>query len=287
MSLDIKADSADKYNRGQKGFNGVSLTNFDNTSAPQIASGSVFEIGGALFEASTNETITGWSSISDNTNAYIYVTDGGGGTATAAYSATAPTWDTSKQGWYNGLARAVAGLYRVDVSTYAEKYVYSGNGNKLNTTGDQNASNNAIFMLKYISATQIFSTAGGAKIPLDTIVYNGISGASLVTGAARLQPGIYKMVTNIKITDPGGVVNAHRGQIYDATSAAVLEYTMPFDSGSVDHLNSFVSCSTVIRLNNVSDIELRIQGGSGSYVSGDGAVVSANQPVIFIIEKIG
>jgi len=287
MALTQKSDNVDRYNTGQKGYNGVSLTNFDNTSAPQIASGSVFEIGGALFEASVDESITGWAGISNGTDAYIYVTDGGLGTATAAYSATAPTWDTSKQGWYNGLTRAIAGLYKVDAGTYANKYVYTLNGDKVFSTDDQNSSVAPIFYLKYISNTQIPTTGGGAKIPLDTVVYNNIAGASLVSGAARLKPGVYRITSYIKITDAGGVQNAHSGQIYDSTGATVLEYVGLFDSGTTDHLNGTVKGSTIINLTTISDIELRIIGSGGSYVSGDGSAISINMPASMIIEKVG
>ena len=56
----------------RRGYNGISLTNYDNNSLPAIAAGSYFEISGALYGFESEEAITGTPS-SGNTN-YIYIT---------------------------------------------------------------------------------------------------------------------------------------------------------------------------------------------------------------------
>jgi hypothetical protein len=79
----------------RKGFSALSLTNMGNTSQPAIAAGSMFEINGALISFASEEAIT-VGAVSDGT-VYILID----GTAmTAAFTATAPTWSDSKQGWY-------------------------------------------------------------------------------------------------------------------------------------------------------------------------------------------
>jgi len=44
----------------RRGHIELSLTNYTNTSEPNIASGSVVEINGGLYQFTANESITGW-----------------------------------------------------------------------------------------------------------------------------------------------------------------------------------------------------------------------------------
>jgi len=102
----------------------ISLTNFANTSAPQIAAGSVIEVGGSLYVFSSNETISGWTSIGNNTDCYVKLTPGAS-SVTASYTTSAPTWSDAKQGWYDGNDRYIAGLHRgASSAVYADKWIY-------------------------------------------------------------------------------------------------------------------------------------------------------------------
>lgn len=80
----------------RKGYCGVSLTNYDNTTVPAIAAGSVVEDNGALYKFSTEESISG--SPADGT-IYIMLVPSGS-SITAEFTATAPTWSDDKQGFY-------------------------------------------------------------------------------------------------------------------------------------------------------------------------------------------
>jgi hypothetical protein len=84
------------------GHHQVSLTNYNNTSLPAIAIGSVVENNGAMVKFTTECAISG--SPSDGT-VYIYLVPSGDpalGTATVTptWTNTAPTWSDSKQGFY-------------------------------------------------------------------------------------------------------------------------------------------------------------------------------------------
>lgn len=108
------------------GFIGLSLTNYDNNSAPQIAAGSCIEISGSIFKFPSNDSITGTPS-SGNIN-YIMLTVSGSGDSqivTASWMITAPTWNTSKQGWYDATnaKRYVGGCY-YDGTNYIAKGVF-------------------------------------------------------------------------------------------------------------------------------------------------------------------
>ena len=87
----------DTTDKTRIGLHAISLTNFDNTSAPEIAGGSAIEVNGALFFADVDESISG--SPSDG-NIYVKIVPDGA-TADAEFTNTAPVWDEEKQGWYS------------------------------------------------------------------------------------------------------------------------------------------------------------------------------------------
>lgn len=80
----------------------VSLTNYDNTSLPAVAIGSIVEVNGTLYKFTTESAISG--SAVDGTNYILLVPSGdpalGTATVTPTWSQTSPTWSDSKQGWY-------------------------------------------------------------------------------------------------------------------------------------------------------------------------------------------
>jgi len=106
--------------RQRRGYQAVSLTNYDNTSEPKIAAGSIVELGGALFKCEADESITGWAGIGNNNDVYIKLVPSGTA-ATAAFTTAAPTWSTSKQGWYVGNHRYIFKLYKDGSGNYTRK----------------------------------------------------------------------------------------------------------------------------------------------------------------------
>lgn len=105
------------------GYQAISLTNFDNDSEPQIASGSKVEIGGALFEFTSLESITGWGAIGNNNDVYKKLVVSGT-SVMAEFTTAAPTWSTSKQGWYVSLDRYIGGCYKDASGNYTKKYLW-------------------------------------------------------------------------------------------------------------------------------------------------------------------
>ena len=107
------------------GYQAISLTNFEADTEPQIAAGSKVEVGGALYEFSGAESITGFGGIGAGNDVYIKLTVAG--TAiTASWTTTAPAWSTSKQGWYDSLTRYIGGCYKDADGDYAQKYLFEG-----------------------------------------------------------------------------------------------------------------------------------------------------------------
>ena len=114
-----------------KGFQAISLTEYDTSAAAAIASGSVVEIAGAYFTFAGDETInaSSWTAVTTGTTAYIELTPAGTAgsqVVTAAYSSTAPTWRDDLQGWYASAAsnsRAIGSVYKAEATNYARKYI--------------------------------------------------------------------------------------------------------------------------------------------------------------------
>jgi hypothetical protein len=119
QQVEIVASQIDKQ---RLGYLAISLTNYNADTEPQLAAASKVEIGGALFEFTAAESITGWAGIGNNNGAYIKLVVAGTA-VTAAFTTTAPTWSTSKQGWYDGLDRYVAKLRKDGSGNYTEKRI--------------------------------------------------------------------------------------------------------------------------------------------------------------------
>ncbi len=101
----------------------LSLTNFANTAEPAIAAGGVMEVGGSLFMFTSEEAITGWAGIGNDTDCYIKLVVGA--PMTVAFTTDPPTWSASKQGWYDGIHRYIGGLHRgATAADYEGKWLY-------------------------------------------------------------------------------------------------------------------------------------------------------------------
>lgn len=119
VQVTIVASQIDKQ---RLGYQAISLTNFTSGSEPQVVAGSKIEDGGALYEFTSDESGTGWGGIGSSNDVYFYLVPSGS-SSTWAYSTTAPTWDTAKQGWYNGLNRCFGGCYKDSSGNYANKWI--------------------------------------------------------------------------------------------------------------------------------------------------------------------
>lgn len=108
------ATSVTIISSGLKGYQAISLTEFDTSAESAIAAGSTVEIAGAFFIFSTEESVTGFSAITTATSAYLALTPSGSAGSqivNASWTDTAPVWVTSKAGWYasaDSVVRVVA-----------------------------------------------------------------------------------------------------------------------------------------------------------------------------------
>ena len=96
------------------GMNVVTLTEWSaSTIIPSIAQGSAIDIDGSTARFVTTEAIGGAPA-----NGTVYVKFiVSGSTVTAELTATAPTWDNTKGGWYNGSGERYSGHMMVKNGT--------------------------------------------------------------------------------------------------------------------------------------------------------------------------
>lgn len=195
MSLSQVTVYTDQIAAQRIGYQAISLTHFGDTAEPQIAQGSEVEIGGALFEAAANESISGWAGISNDTKAYIKLVVSGA-TATAEFTDTAPSWDTEKQGWYAGDDRYIAKLYKDGSGNYTKKELLEEQVKDLAprvavfTADDSFTVPTGIYRLKVMACGGGGGGGGAGGTPSngdaggETTVVNAAKGVSIESGIA-------------------------------------------------------------------------------------------------------
>jgi hypothetical protein len=186
------------------GYVGATLSNFDTDAEPQIIGN--FEIAGSIGSFASLESITGWAALANGTAYIKIVPDTTAGTCTAEFTATAPTWDNAKMGWYgtgaNANHRYLFKLTKGGASLWSDKSFLEVQGKYQNVTVENDL------------------TVGG-----------GISGATINTGL-----GDFEIGQNLRTTDSPTFAGANfNGGISPTASfvggfqsvGAGAEYTLP------------------------------------------------------------
>lgn len=120
-------------NKAYKGKMSLSLTKMDTTTVPAIAAGSWADNNGGLYKFDSEETISTTDPVTSTTvvdGVVFIVLVPSGSSITAAFTATAPEWSDSKQGFYkntvgSGNYRYVARCLKATAS-FTEKFVIEG-----------------------------------------------------------------------------------------------------------------------------------------------------------------
>lgn len=206
--LDALMETEDKNFKGKCA---ASLTEYDTTAKPKLAAGSVIEVNGALFIADDDEDPSG--SPADGT-VYLKIVPSGS-TATVELTATAPTWDNEKQGWYSPTAGEESQRYlpfgmTKSGSLYISKYSFTRDYLKAGVfycRHEESAGTNA----------GTFAAGAWRTRVLNTIVHNDI-GAALASNQVTLPKGKYRIVASA----PALYVEQHKARIYNITDGATL-----------------------------------------------------------------
>jgi hypothetical protein len=111
----------DNVKASPKGYQAISLTNFQSSALSLIAAGSQVEINGFIHTFPSDTAIGNWAAITTGQTGYIALTPAGI-TATPNYTATPPVWSESKQGWYasaGSSTRVIGSVYKVSATAKA------------------------------------------------------------------------------------------------------------------------------------------------------------------------
>lgn len=150
--------------RQRRGYQALSLTHYDDDLECEIAAGSIVEVGGGLFKTEADEPITGWVGIGNDEDVYVKLVPSGT-MATATFVTAAPTWSTSKQGWYVGNDRYIGGLRKDGSGNYTRKHLFRGlwqklsllsTGIKIGTNSRSSSGNQVITGLGFRPSVVIF-----------------------------------------------------------------------------------------------------------------------------------
>jgi hypothetical protein len=114
------------------GYIALSLNEWGTTNEPEIQTGSKIEIAGAMYTFNSAEDIDpdgDWAGFANSTQIYCKLIVSGT-SVTSKLTTTAPTWNTTKQGYYgtNGssLHRYYGAIYKDSSGNYDRKCIYKG-----------------------------------------------------------------------------------------------------------------------------------------------------------------
>jgi len=228
------------------GFQAISLTHFDDALEPEIAAGSIKEIGSAIAKFDINEPITGWGAIGNDNDVYIKLVPAPP-IVTAEFTTDVPVWSHTKQGWYGVGGAAthvyVGGLYKDAGGDYTAKYLWGkwheNNANiKIFADGSIVTDGN-IDIAGQVSATRGFKKSGtliGTDIT-ENQVFDALKGAIPNAGDTVLLNGSWwrKVIgdqEDLGIVSYGDRVDADTIRIY------YQQFNVPLLAGAPNNASS-------------------------------------------------
>lgn len=248
-----------------------------------VLKGSVFQIGGSVYIATADTSITGTPSD------YVKITPGAS-TATAAYVAnlTGVTWNDTYNGYYDGSGNIY--IFDEDKAYYDEVItdVYKSDGkravnNKLYTREDVES---LLYQksLFYNSAGVGLVATTWTKIPIDSTSYNNITGASIASSQITLPAGRYLF--------GGGVTffwcNSAVFRVYNISDSSIVGYstTTTAPVSGETKLNVMNNAFVEISSSKIFEFQYYVGTGGGSSAIGPTGAYSGGYPYFFTVEKI-
>lgn len=256
----------------RRGYHAVSLTNWTNTNAPLISAGSTLEIGGALVEFQSDESISGTPTSGQNN--YIIINSSA---FTASWSTVAPVWNDEKQGYYSGTNRYLEYMVFVSGASYT-KYRIADNSllfikynGELDKTNLGNISTGSITSNGNLST---YSITSSGSLSTGTITSSGDLSTGSITSSGDLSTG--------SITSSGdlstGVITSS-GNLY--TESIISSGNLSTgDIISSDIISSdIISTGTISSIGNLTTANIssgEINTNSSDIVMGGGNIYTQN-----------
>lgn len=245
-----------------KGFQAISLNEYNTSAAASIAAGSIVEIAGAFFQFTVDETPTGWSAISTGSTAYIALTasgTAGSQIVDASYTGTAPTWRDDMQGWYASAAssvRIVASIYKNSATSYLKKKILRPLINQYDTPASNwdNALNTDFYdaipqASGYITAGDYIIPGYGNRLINSTISFENSTTTSTytklaeykspLTGTIRVKHGVTNtsgLSAYTRVYKSGVAFGTERITTAGSTTISVYSEDLAFSQGDLIQL---------------------------------------------------
>jgi hypothetical protein len=214
-----------------KGFQSISLKEYNTSAAAAIASGSVVEIAGAYFTFAGDENInaSSWTAIATGSTAYIALTPSGTAGSqivTASYLGTAPAWRDDLQGWYESAAsniRVIGTVYKNTSTSYTPKYLY-------NTMQDQKQQSISVFNASVASSLSVGGLYYGNAITVTNFIY----GNTITSGSAFAVLSPYIPTTGLSILVTGVMMRGATNMQFPSQATRESSTVIRFSGGFIN-----------------------------------------------------
>ena len=115
------------------GYQAITLTNYTTTDLPAINESSIIEVGGSLYNSTSETAITGYVAATTAATAYIKVTVSGT-TLVPTWTSTAPVWNPIYQYYASSASSAtdryIGGVYKTSNTVATNKWFYTNRNMK-------------------------------------------------------------------------------------------------------------------------------------------------------------
>ncbi|MCP4395348.1 MAG: hypothetical protein GY804_13940 [Alphaproteobacteria bacterium] len=244
--LTVSSQWGDFVNRSGKNMLGYglsipvfSLTNWDaSTTKPEIAAGSIIEVGGSFYQADSDTALTDESGISDGTVHIKLVPAGGGASVVPTLTNDAiPTWSAVKAGWYDNDDMFLPYEMTKASAAYSSKGEYQG----------QNKTNNVV--TQQMTGTMKWKYYYKGTNPTEAQVFSDLSSwvPNIDDEMATLGQAIGEQVGGF------GVIMS----IYRISSTEIRLYLLAYGVGrsiSIDSGNTALVAGTIEMMSNFDSI---------------------------------
>jgi len=259
VNFDSLMLSLDKQRRG---ISNISISNMDNTSAPVIEAGSSVEVGGALYEFTTDKSISTTDpytdeKIEDGFAYIILISSGSPSVINAYFTATNPVWRTDYHGHYKDstIYKYIGGC-SIDGNTtiFNSKFIYN----------NRDASKGKTKLLIHKS---VVGPISGAEKPLiyDTISFDSKREYNSTTGVFTVETNGYYRVnayTSFYTNSAGSIISCKSDINVNGTSKACS-----YHNGKGQYLNFSISLplSTLLYLTRGDKITIETNTTDGTW----------------------
>jgi len=203
--------AATALEKQRRGLLQISISNYNNNTESEIQAGSIIEVGGALFEATSDESIS--NALSGFSDGVVYITTSvvDASNIEFEYTDTAPTWNDDLQGWYDA-----TGTDRYIIAGVKSSTNYSNKGIFVNREAIENlnAKNLLVNGTQIVDSSRNFSNVNSISLTGSSIKKAVTNGSLFLFGGTGAATGsIIAMYGTDHATTPNRIAFAGAGDV--------------------------------------------------------------------------